>query len=85
MENVKKNTVDTLDIIDNDISHLGCEFLGKSLSYHNSSIKILKLDDNVFGTEGLRNLTIGLRANKVINEISLKYCGIKADGVKYLQ
>jgi len=40
-----------LDLLCNNITPLGCEFLGQGLG--GSSITILKLDHNSFGTEGI--------------------------------
>ena len=59
--------------------------MGKYLSLPYSSLKILKLDNNPFGTQGLKNLAYGIRTNPNLTKLSLKYCGIKADGVVYLQ
>jgi|JI6StandDraft_1071083.scaffolds.fasta_scaffold25571_6 Ran GTPase-activating protein (RanGAP) involved in mRNA processing and transport len=80
----KAQTIEYLDLLDNDISPLGCEFLGKVLG-PNSPIVKLKLDHNCFGTEGLRNLTGGLSKNSTIEKLSLKYCKIDQFGSKYLQ
>ena len=49
------------------------------------NIKHLKLDNNLIGNEGLKNLTIGLRTNSSILKLSLKYCGINGKSVQYLQ
>ena len=48
-------------------------------------IKHLKLDDNLIGVEGLKNLSVGLRVNPSITKLSLKYCGITEEGVRFLQ
>ena len=50
-----------------------------------TKIKYLKLDDNLIGNKGLENLSVGLRTNPFVTKLSLKYCGIDAKGVKYLQ
>ena len=55
----KVRTVEYLDLMDNKITALGCEFLGKTLK--NESIAKLKLDNNEIRNEGIANLTVGLR------------------------
>jgi hypothetical protein len=47
--------------MDNKITALGCEFLGRTLGKSNSNIKKFRIDNNPIGNEGLANLTIGLR------------------------
>eukprot|EP00828_Plagiopyla_frontata_P044629 TRINITY_DN7344_c0_g1_i1.p1 TRINITY_DN7344_c0_g1~~TRINITY_DN7344_c0_g1_i1.p1 ORF type:complete len:230 (-),score=47.93 TRINITY_DN7344_c0_g1_i1:114-803(-) len=82
----KCKTVEKLDLLDNDITPLGCEFLGKILSVSSQLPLIeLRLDHNVFGTEGLQNLAFGLRMNPTLEKLSLKYCGIDENGAVYLQ
>jgi hypothetical protein len=44
----------------------------------------LKLDHNPIRVEGLRNLTEGLSTNSTITSLSLNYCGLEAESVKYL-
>jgi Ran GTPase-activating protein (RanGAP) involved in mRNA processing and transport len=65
------------------VKGIGCEFLGNCLT--TSSITILKLDHNVFGTEGLAQLTNGLCKNKTLTVLSLAYCGLDDKCAKYLQ
>lgn len=45
----------------------------------------LKLDHNPIRLEGLRNLAEGLSVNPTITSLSLNYCGLPAESVKYLQ
>ncbi len=71
----KAQTLEYLDLLDNDISPLGCEFLGKSMALGPPILK-LKLDHNSFGTEGLKNLAQGLSKNNILEKLSLKYCKI---------
>jgi len=71
-------------LLDNEITPLGCEFLGKVLGPTSPIVK-LKLDHNCFGTEGLRNLTVGLSKNSSVEKLSLKYCKIDQHGARYLQ
>jgi Ran GTPase-activating protein (RanGAP) involved in mRNA processing and transport len=80
----KAQTITYLDLLDNEITPLGCEFLGKILGAGSPILK-LKLDHNCFGTEGLMNLTVGLSKNSTIEKLSLKYCKIDHFGAKYIQ
>ena len=45
----------------------------------------LKLNHNGFGTAGLVRLTQGLATNKILETLSLKYCGIDSEGAKPIQ
>ena len=42
----KVGSVEYLDLMDNKITSLGCEFLGKTLCSERNSIRKLKLDNN---------------------------------------
>ena len=72
-----------LDLMDNGITALGCEFLGKCLA--NCDLTQLKLDNNAILSAGLGNLAQGLRLNSTLDKLSLKYCGIDAAGAKSVQ
>ncbi|KAL4484974.1 hypothetical protein ABPG74_020151 [Tetrahymena malaccensis] len=82
----KSKTIEYLDLMDNQVGSLGCEFLGRVL---HPQIEIpllkLKLDHNEFGTEGLMQLAAGLCMNSVLEKLSLNYCAITAEGSKYIQ
>lgn len=78
-------SIELMDVLQNGIGPLGCEFLGKSMLSPLCMVRQLKLDDNNILTEGLRNLTLGLRTNNVLDKLSLKYCGIDGEGAKYIQ
>lgn len=52
--------------MENKITALGCEFLGKTLRSERNSIVKFKIDDNEIKNEGLANLTLGLRQNAKI-------------------
>ena len=71
-------SLDLIDLLDNEITPLGCEFIGKAMSSPFCNIKHLKLDDNLILSTGLKQLVVGLRQNNVIDKLSLKYCGIDA-------
>lgn len=65
---------------------IGCEFLGRVL-HPKMEVPLmkLKLDHNEFGTEGLKQLAVGLCMNSTLEKLSLNYCAITADGSKYIQ
>ena len=81
----KSNSIEYLDLMDNGITPLGCEFLARVLVNPNNRIVKLKLDNNPLTTQGLANLSVGLRENSTIEKLSFNYCGIDARGIKYLQ
>lgn len=81
----KMGTIEYLDLMDNKITALGCEFLGKTLKNERNSIVKLKLDNNEIKNEGLAHLTVGLRQNSKIEKLSFNFCGIDKHGVKYIQ
>ena len=71
--------------MDNNITPLGCEFIGRTLCNQNNKIIKLKLDNNPIATEGLAKLAVGLRENSTVEKLSFNYCGIDPSGVKYIQ
>jgi len=74
-----------LELLDNNISPLGCEFLSKALHPKlQPQIQILKLDHNLFGSDGLIALSEGLAVNPVLRMLSLTYCGIDSLGAEAL-
>lgn len=74
-----------MELLDNKITSLGCEFIGKLLHPKvNSSITILKLDHNDIGSAGVRHLAEGLAVNKSLQSLSLTYCNIDANGARPL-
>lgn len=78
--------LEILDLMDNEVGLLGCQFLSKVL-HPASMTKLLKLklDHNIIGAEGLAILSQGLAQNDTIEKLSLNYCGITSEGAKYLQ
>lgn len=81
----KCHSVEELNLQDNGITKLGCEFLGKTLALEESPLTVLKLDDNPLTTEGLRLLSVGLRLNNKIEKLSLKNCQISSEGGRIIQ
>jgi len=59
--------VQVLELLDNGITKLGCEFLSRCLAPSmKSQLVNLKLDHNNFGSEGVQALADGLCQNKTI-------------------
>lgn len=76
-----------LELLDNNITPLGCEFLSKALHHKHINpqmIEVLKLDHNQFGSAGMIALSEGIAVNKVLTSLSLTYCGIDAEGAQAL-
>lgn len=77
-----------LELLQNNITALGCQFIGKTINPKNLESKcnlvVLKLDHNPFGSEGMAYLAEGLRQNKNINMLSLTYCNIDEEGANSL-
>ena len=48
------------------------------------NLKVLKLDHNNFGSDGLKYIAEGMAANKNIQSLSLTYCGICEKGARAL-
>ena len=67
-----------LELLDNKVTYLGCEFLGKTLkpSPMCPPICILKLDHNNFGSKGLNALLAGIQCNEYLKTLSFSYCGL---------
>ena len=60
----QSKTVVTLDLLDNLITSLGCEFISRTLQPSSfTNVEILKLDHNAFGSEGMKKLAEGLAIN----------------------
>jgi Ran GTPase-activating protein (RanGAP) involved in mRNA processing and transport len=72
------HSIQLLDLMDNGISALGCEFIGKTVGSPNAKLQQLKLDNNPILSEGIKNLALGLRLCNSLDKLSLKYCGIDA-------
>lgn len=75
-----------LELMDNKITPLGCEFLGRCMEPGPKCAPIcfLKLDCNNFGSKGVENLCLGLKNNEYLKMLSLCYCGIDEDGARPL-
>jgi len=75
-----------LELLDDKVTPLGCEFLGKALTPGPACppISILKLDHNAFGSEGLKFLAAGIKENLFLKTLSLTYCDIDQHGARAL-
>ena len=71
--------------MNNEITPLGCQFLGRLLAPEaKANLLMVKLDHNNFGSEGLNYLAEGLSMNKTVTQLSLKYNKIDASGADAL-
>lgn len=74
-----------LELLENKITPLGCDFISRILVPESpSAITVLKLDHNDIGSEGMKKLAQGLTMNKNLEELSLTYCDIDAEGARPL-
>jgi len=82
----KSLTVLCLELLDNKVSPLGCEFLGKTLTPGPTCppVMVLKLDHNLFGSKGIILLSDGLKTNENIKLLSVCYCDIDQEGARSL-
>ena len=82
----KSLTVLCLELLDNKVTPLGCEFLGKTLTPGPTCppVMVLKLDHNLFGSKGCILLSEGLKTNENLKLLSLCYCDIDAEGARSL-
>ena len=83
---VNNKSLLVLELLDNKVTPLGCEFLGSTLTPGPSCppVTILKLDHNMFGSAGVQNLAQGLKTNEFLKQLSLQYCGIDEEGARPL-
>lgn len=74
-----------LELLDNHITPLGCEFISRILvPSAKQTLQLLKLDHNNFGSEGLNLLAEGLSQNTTITHVSMTYCNIDEKGARAL-
>lgn len=77
--------ISVLELLDNKITPLGCEFISQTVHPRaNTSLLVLKLDHNEFGSAGMKKLADGLALNKSLTSISLTYCNIDWEGARAL-
>ena len=82
----KSNSVQCLELLDDKVTPLGCEFIGRTLTPGPTCppVKILKLDHNPFGSQGLINLAAGIKENVNLTTLSLTYCELDHTGARSL-
>lgn len=67
-------TIETLDLLKNKITHVGCGYLGRVLGPTSEMpLKILHIDHNSIGSKGVEGLANGLAQNKTINVLTLSF------------
>lgn len=82
---IQKSKVEILELLDNKITKLGCEFLSRVLHPTMApTILILKLDHNQFGSEGINHLSKSLAINPILKSLSLSYCAIDHEAAQAL-
>jgi hypothetical protein len=75
-----------IELLNDNIDLLGCEFISRI--YEPSfpcNFKILTLDYNRFGNEGLNNLLNYLPTNTTLTYLSLNYCDINEKGIPFFE
>ncbi|CAD7948468.1 unnamed protein product [Amoebophrya sp. A25] len=81
--------VEDLQFTDNNITDLGCEFLGLALGGREKvagkiqlvpPVSYLRLDYNHIGAKGVQKLSLGLAQNKTLRALSCQYCAIGPEG-----
>jgi len=79
--------VEIMDLLDNSISPLGCQFLGSMYLANWNTLKInrLSLDHNAIGDEGLKQLSTGLRKSVSLAHLSLSYCNLSSNASQSIQ
>lgn len=78
--------VELIEFLNCGIGPLGCEFISRMLNpLLSTNISILTLDYNEFGNEGLYNLMLYCKSNKTLKYLSLNYCRIDENGIRYFQ
>ena len=70
-----------LELLDCQISPLGCEFLNQAFRHRvGGNLQMIKLDHNPIGSEGMNILAQGLGSNPEVILLSLTYCEIGPEG-----
>lgn len=85
------NHLEELDLRANQISERGCEYVAEFLdSFHSSSLpimtklKILILNENEIGDDGIRRLCVGLKKNTTLEYLDVGFCLVGDLGCAYL-
>ena len=81
MLDTENTSIQLVEMMNCGIGKLGCEFISRLFTKPNK-IKILTLDYNAFGNEGLEELMNKIKNSKTLIYLSLSYCNIDQNGVK---
>lgn len=76
--------VEVIDLLDNEIDELGCEFLSRSLD-RGCQLKKLLLDHNPIGEKGFNFLSRSIATLPNLEELSLAFCGLKKESSSCIQ
>lgn len=68
-------SIESLSIVDCKIKRMNEAFTG---IFHNRYLKRLNISSNQF-EEGIKELCDLVKTNKVLNEIRIRFCGLKAE------
>lgn len=82
---LRYSEVDEIELIDNKITALGCEFFANILMDKECKLKCLTLDHNPIKSKGVEELSKGICMNNVLESLSLNYCLLEADACNFLQ
>lgn len=82
MHDTGNTSIQLVELMNCNIGVLGCEFIARIFQKPNK-ISILTLDYNTFGNEGLEQLMDKLKNSKHLHYLSLSYCNIDQNGVKF--
>lgn len=75
-----------LNLTNNEITAEGCEHIGICIGPNfKVPLQELTLDFNPIGCAGMEKLAQGLYMNQTIQKLSLNYCNLELESVKYLQ
>ncbi|CAD7965463.1 unnamed protein product [Amoebophrya sp. A120] len=81
--------VEDLQFTDNNVTDLGCEFIGMALGGRERvagklalvpPVSYLRLDYNHIGAKGVEKLAVGLAQNHFLRALSVQYCAIGPQG-----
>lgn len=84
MVDTNNSTLLLLELINCGVGTLGCEFISRLFDKERvCKINILTLDYNNFGNDGLQQLMEKIKDAKSLTYLSLAYCNIDQNGVKF--
>lgn len=82
----ENKTVTVVDLLNNNLTPLSCEFLGAALHpKSNKTIEKLMMDHNSIRGEGMTSLAAGIAMNPSLQHLSLSYCSLDETAAVPLQ